>query len=167
MNEIVIKVHPMDIELLKYVYAIGCNDLEIEFETFLKCRDSVFVIVNKDTSDLHNPIIDGIVACCRTTAEECDISTLDFYPIPYNVIYEIKICNIIQNSNSNFSDILSSILNTVSVDKNDAFIILRYYQSEINDEIKCAFLKCGYKLYNQDNKCITFVKQPTLIGFNT
>lgn len=165
-----VKVSPTNIETLLHLRAIARDRSEspipIRIDTFLECRDNVYMYIDKCYEGMDYPIPDGIIACRRTTMEEIDVESLEFYSVPYFVLYSIEVFDIIQCTGKNRKYIAEQLLKTVAVDKNEAFIAIKFfdrYGKILDDDTKEVLNKCGYELFSYKGCIYTYIKRPTML----
>lgn len=170
MNGLMIKVNPTNIELLLHIYAIAKDRSKStifpKVNTFLECRDSTYIYIDKCYKDMKYPIIDGIISCRRTTMEEIGVETLQFYPLPNHIVYSIEIFDIIQCINENKMSIAKELLNTIYIDKNDAFIVIKFfdrYGNVLTNDVKDILSEYGYDFFSYRECIYTYVKRPTML----
>lgn len=170
MNGIMVKVSPTNIETLLHIRAVARDRSEshmpIRIDTFLECRDNVYMYIDKCYEDMEYPIPDGIIACRRTTMEEIDVESLRFYPLPYHIIYSIEVFDIIQCVNEDKKNIARELFNTIAVDKNDAFIVIKFfdrYGNVLTNDIKEILAECGYDFFSYKECVYTYVKRPIML----
>ena len=170
MNGLMVKVNPTNIETLLHIRAVAKDRSEshmpIRIDTFLECRDNVYIYIDRCYEGMEYPIPDGIIACRRTTMEEIDVESLVFYPVPYHTIYSIEVFDIIQCVNENKKNIARELLKTIAVDKNDAFIVIKFfdrYNNVLTDDMKEVLAECEYKFFSYKECVYTYVKRPTML----
>lgn len=162
---IVRKVNPTDINLLKHIYGIICglNKVEYEdlsFDTFLECRDSVFIYTDK----CYEFVIDGFIACRRVEDDLSLTEGVTLYRRPNTIIYIIEVLYAIECSDLNkYKKIISDLIEAVMMDKNDAPVIT-YVSSNtkyISDiDLVSILEECGFRESSYYNKVFTFVRPP-------
>ena len=83
---IIRKVHPADINMIQYLYAL-LTDIErvenkdLTFDKFMECRDSLYMYIDKCYEFSNYPKIDGFIACRRTDMSEINVDDLLFHPL--------------------------------------------------------------------------------------
>lgn len=168
---IIRKVHPTDINLIQYLYALITN-LELKenenltFDKFMECRDGIYIYIDKCYEFSEYPKIDGFIACRRTYMNELDIDTLLFHPQPYGIMYSIEAFYIFKcNTEEKRYETVKKLLDVIEIDKNDSFISLKFFDYRGNppdDTILKELIHHGFYL-NKYNKGIhTFTKCPTV-----
>lgn len=170
MNGLMVKVSPTDINTLFHVRAIARDRSEsrmpIRIDTFLECRDNVYMYIDKCYDGMEYPIPDGIIACRRTTIEEIDVTALKFYSVPHYILYSIEVFDIIQCTGEDKKYIARELLKTVAADKNDAFIAIKFfdrYGNILTDDIKDVLAECNYDFFSYKECMYTYVKHPTML----
>lgn len=169
MNGLMVKIKPTDVKTLFHVRAIARDRSEshmpIRIDTFLECRDNVYMYIDKCYDGMEYPIPDGIIACRRTTMEEIDVTALKFYTLPYHIVYSIEVFDIIQCIDENKKHIARELLNTIAVDKNNAFIAIKFfdrYGNILTDDIRDVLAECGYDFFSYKECVYTYIKSPTM-----
>lgn len=170
MNGRIVKIAPTNIDTLSHIYGLTISHIEDEMKitlnTFLQCRDNVYMYIDRCYENMTYPIPDGIIACRRTTIEEIDVDSLEFYCVPNGVIYSIEIFDLIQCVGEYRKNIAKELLNAISIDKNDAFISIKFfdrYGNVLTDDIKEILKECGYSLFSYKNCIFTYVKPPIFL----
>lgn len=167
MNGLTLKIDPTDIKTLLHIRAIAKDRSEshmpIRIDTFLECRDNVYMYIDRCYDGMEYPIPDGIIACRRTTMEEIEVESLKFYPTQYHILYSIEVFDIIQCIDENKKYIAKELLNTIAVDKNDAFIVIKFfdrYGNILTDTMKEVLAECGYYFFSYKECIYTYIKRP-------
>lgn len=170
MNGLMVKIPPTHIETLLHLRAIARdrseNPIPIRIDIFLECRDNVYMYIDKCYEGMEYPIPDGIIACRRTTMEEIDVESLEFYCVPYSILYSIEVFDIIQCVEEKRKYIAEQLLKTIAVDKNEAFIAVKFfdrYGKVLDDDMKKVLKKCGYELFSYKECIYTYIKRPTML----
>lgn len=170
MNGLMVKINPTNIETLLHLRAIARDRSEspipIRIDTFLECRDNVYMYIDKCYEGMNYPIPDGIIACRRTTMEEINVESLEFYCVPHFILYSIEVFDIIQCIGENRKYIAEQLLKSVAADKNDAFIVIKIfdrYGKTLDEDMKDVLKKCGYELFSYSGCLYTYVKCPTML----
>lgn len=169
-NGLMIKIDPTHIETLLHLRAVARDRSEshmpIRIDTFLECRDNVYMYADKCYEDMMYPIPDGIIACRRTTMEEIGVESLEFYCVPNFVLYSIEVFDVIQCMGEDRKYIAEQLLKTVAVDKNEAFIAIKFfdrYGKILDDDLKDVLKRCDYEFYSYKECVYTYVKRPTML----
>ena len=170
MNGLMVKVNPTNIETLLHLRAIARDrsksPIPIRIDIFLECRDNTYMYIDRCYEGMDCPIPDGIIACRRTTMEEINVESLEFYSVPNFVLYSIEVFDIIQCIGENRKYIAERLLKTVAVDKNDAFIAIKFfdrYGDTLDDDMKEVLKRCGYELFSYGGCLYTYIKRPTML----
>lgn len=167
---IIRKVHPTDINLIQYLYALITSlelaeNKNLNFDTFMECRDSMYIYIDECYEFSDYPKIDGFIACRRTYMNELDIDTLLFYPQPYEIMYSIEAFYIFKcNIEEKRHETINKLLDVIVIDKNDSFIALKYFDSKgIIDHILLEeLIKHNFHFNKYDKGIHTFTKHPTV-----
>ena len=134
----------------------------LTFETFLECRDSMYICIDKIDEFNKYPFINGIIACKRTTMDQINISSLLYYCQSNSILYSIEALYILNCSEyENCKNIVKDLIETNSVDKNDAFIVMRLSDTDyltIN-----LLLQHNFYLESLYDNIYTFIKPPTYL----
>lgn len=166
---IIRKVHPTDINMIQYLYAL-ITDLErtenkyLTFDKFMECRDSLYMYIDKCYEFSDYPKIDGFIACRRTNISEINIDDLLFHPQPYDILYSVEAFYVFKyNTEEKRHDIVKRLLDVVEIDKNDAFIAIKFFDDRGNppcDTILKELIKHKFYLNKYDKGIHTFTKRP-------
>lgn len=169
MNGLMVKVNPTSIETLLHIRAIArdrsVSPIPIRIDTFLECRDNVYMYIDKCYEGMQYPIPDGIIACRRTTMEEIGVESLKFYSIPYHILYFIEVFDIIQCIDEDKKNIARELLKTIAVDKNNAFVFIKFfdrYGNVLTNDLKEVLAECEYEFFSYKDCIYTYVKSPTM-----
>ena len=166
---IIRKVHPTDINLLKHIYGMICSLGKIEyrdlsFDTFLECRDSVFIYIDKCYEFSEYPVIDGFIACRQVVDDLKLTEGITLYRRPNTVMYIIEAIHVIECSSlKKYKKIMSELIESAINNKNDAPVIT-YVSSNskyISDtDLVSTLEKCGFIEGSCYNCVFTFVRPP-------
>lgn len=166
----IIKINPADTCNLKHIKTnlmANCPRYGyMNLDTFLECRDNIYILVPYEDgieSVYSYSGITAIVGCRRTNMEKLGVKALEYYSQSNKVIYSIEFlhCQYI-DSDKDVSGInqcmIQILLDACLKDKNDSFIV---YKPDINtitnDEI-IALIKSGF-YRDKDDKTI-FIRRP-------
>ena len=160
--------NPANMKFLRYLYdvAISSGSTNISFDTFLECRDSIFMCIDDASSyrchELKIPDrIYSFLGCRRINANEIDNAQLKFHCKPYNIVYCIDFIYLYDASNADdCKNMCKMLLQINAVSKLDAFIMIK-----LNEEYKIlledSLISMGYYLSEvADNGIYTFFKAP-------
>lgn len=168
---IIRKVHPMDTNMIQYLYAL-ITDLErvenknLTFDKFMECRDGIYMYIDKCYAFSDYPKIDGFIACRRTNMDEVNINDLLFHPQPYDLLYSVEAFYIFKcNTEEKQKDTVKKLLDIIEIDKNDSFIAIKFFDEKGNapeDFILKELVKHKFYLNKYDKGIHTFTKRPTV-----
>ena len=168
---IIHKVHPTDINKIKYLYALF-NDFMLPknknftFDTFMECRDGIYIYIDECCEFSPKPDIHGFIACRRTHMDDIKIDDLLFYPQPNEIIYSVEAFYIFKHdADEKRRDIVKELLNVIVVDKNDSFISVKLFDDidGTHDNIVIdELINHGLYINKYDNGIHIFTKRPTV-----
>lgn len=168
---IIRKVHPTDINMIKYLYALITSlelteNKNLTFNKFMECRDGIYIYIDKCYEFSECPKIDGFIACRRTHMNEIEIDDLLFYPQPYQLMYSIEAFYIFKcNTEEKRHETIKKLLDIVEIDKNDAFISIKFFNNKGNlpdDTILMELDKHNFYMNKYDKGIYTYTKRPTV-----
>jgi len=157
------KVNPTNMHAIKNTYnIISAMDKykNLSFDTFLECRDSIFMYAY--APDCVPIIINGIIACRRTTMDRTNVPELLFYCQPNKIMYSIECLYLFADVGLRRHEIARYLIEACIKDKNDAFISIKIHESDLNSDLNDELSSIGFYKEFFDDGIYTFIKRPTV-----
>ena len=157
------KIPETNVHMLKHVYATlisQCPEyLNLSFNTFIECRDSVYAIVDNSRNIVLQ--FKGIIGIRRTYSSNLNnYKDLRYYCVPFGTIYCVDFLHIMDDVDEELG---FQLVREAVADKNDGFNRLTHKCSR-ETPIYRILHRNGFKMdqYNEARDEFVYVRDPIL-----